>query len=63
MKKREEKIEKNLKNALGSLKVEGMYPTDAEIENVKARLRGDITQEQFMDNAEKIAKRGKKNNG
>jgi hypothetical protein len=47
----EAELEKNLNEAKASLAIENLYLTKNEDELVKARLRGDISHEEFIKRA------------
>ncbi|WP_413299304.1 antitoxin VbhA family protein [Bacillus sp. 1P10SD] len=43
-----EKIENAMKNARASLEIDGLYLTEAQIQLVRDRLMGKITEEEFL---------------
>ena len=43
-----EKIENAMKNAQASLEIDGLYLTEAQIQLVRDRLMGKITEEEFF---------------
>lgn len=55
----EEGIECAMRNAAGSLAVDGFYLTPEEMELVRRKLRGEITEEEFMKQAWIIVKKKK----
>ncbi|MCM3691246.1 hypothetical protein [Neobacillus niacini] len=51
------KIEQAMANALASLQVEGLKLTEEEIQNVREKLMGKITHEEFLQRAHELANR------
>ena len=50
-----EKIENAMKNAQASLEIDGLSLTEAQIQLVRDRLKGKITEEEFLKKAYDMA--------
>ncbi|MEH7436769.1 antitoxin VbhA family protein [Neobacillus drentensis] len=50
-----ERIENAMKNARASLEIDGLYLTEAQIQLVRDRLKGKITEEEFLKKAYDMA--------
>ncbi|WML60581.1 antitoxin VbhA family protein [Neobacillus sp. PS2-9] len=50
-----EKIENAMKNARASLEINGLSLTEAQIQLVRDRLKGKITEEEFLKKANDMA--------
>jgi hypothetical protein len=51
-----EKLEKALRSAKASLEIEGLKVEDYHEELVRKKLKGEISEEEFLETAKKIAK-------